>query len=299
MQLEQASMIFRLFGVSMSVSLASILRAIAGIACLSFLDGAIKAVAHSYPTFQIVAMRFGIGTLLIIALLLVMRPGWPSWETVRANALRSVFAVVTAVLFFYALGELPLAEVLVLTFLAPTFIAVLGILILKERLDGRVIIALAVGFVGTGIVVFGQLGVSDGTRSLTGIVAALLAAASYSVSMVLLRARAQQDVLIHIVFMMHLGPALMSAPFAFAVWVTPSWYHLIWFTIIGFLGLSGHYLIASAYKYVNAAKLAPLEYTAMVWAVLIGYVFFSEVPTLSTFIGGAMIIAGALVTSRR
>lgn len=283
----------------MSISLASILRAVAGIACLSFLDGAIKAVAPSYPTFQIVAMRFGIGTLLAVGLLLIMRPGWPSWETVRANALRSVFAVVTAVLFFYALGKLPLAEVLVLTFLAPTFIAVLGILILKERLDPRVIVALAIGFLGTGIVVFGQLGVEDGTRSLSGIAAALLSAAAYSVSMVLLRARAQHDVLIHIVFMMHLGPALMAAPFAFAVWVPPTGYHLIWFAVIGVLGLSGHYLIASAYKHVRAAILAPLEYTAMVWAVLIGYVFFSEVPTLATFVGGAFIIAGALVTSRR
>lgn len=83
------------------------------------------------------------------------------------------------------------------------------------------------------------------------------------------------------------------------LWVPPTGHHLIWFAVIGVLGLSGHYLIASAYKHVRAAILAPLEYTAMVWAVLIGYVFFSEVPTLATFVCGALILAGALVTSRR
>jgi len=283
----------------MSLHLASILRAVLGIALLSCLDGAIKAVTGMFPTAQIVTMRFSIGTLLVLALCLIMRPGWPSWETIRTNAVRSVFGAINGFCFFYALGELPLAEVLVLTFLAPIFIALLGIPLLNERVDRRVIYALVIGFAGLAVVVLGQMENDGPARSISGIVAALASAVSYAASLVLLRSRAQKDALIHIVLLMHLGPALMSAPFAYAVWVAPEGRDWLWFLLIGVFGLSGHYLIASAYKYVQAAKLAPLEYTAIIWAIIIGYAFFDEIPTIYTFAGGALIILGAFLSSRR
>lgn len=287
-------------GISaMSIHLASVLRALLGIALLSCLDAVIKIMSAVFPTAQNVAMRFGVGTLLIIAVMIATRSGWPSWETVRANAVRSILAVINSLSFFYALSELPLAETLVLTFLAPIFIALLSVPLLRERLDGRIVAALIIGFIGLGIVVFGQIEGGEKARSLSGIVAALVAAISYAASLVLLRSRAQKDKLIHIVFMMHLGPAVMVAPLAYGVWVTPMPTDLLWVLLMGCLGLSGHYLIASAYKYVQAAKLAPLEYTAMIWGVLFGYAIFDEVPTIYTFAGGVLIIAGAFISSRR
>ena len=86
----------------------------------------------------------------------MLRPGWPNRETVAANSLRSVIAVVTAVSFFYALGQLPLAETLVLSFLSPMFIALFGMLLLREKVDARIVGAIAIGFAGTLVVVLGQ-----------------------------------------------------------------------------------------------------------------------------------------------
>ncbi len=283
----------------MNIHIISIFRALLGIALLSCLDAVIKMMATVFPTSQNVAMRFGVGTVLVLITMGICRSGWPTWETLRANALRSVLAAIASAAFFYALSELPLAETLVLTFLAPLFIVLFGVTLLRERLDGRVIAALVLGLIGLGVVIYGQLGVEDKQRSVAGIIAALVSAVTYAASLVLLRSRAQKDKLIHIVFIMHLGPLLMVSPFAYSVWVPPSYNELLWFCVMGVFGLGGHYLMASAYKHVQASRLAPLEYTAMIWSILFGYAFFNEVPTAYTFLGGALIILGAFLSSRR
>ena len=121
----------------------------------------------------------------------------------------------------------------------------------------------------------------------------------YAFSVVLLRQRAQRDKFMHIVLFQNVGPMLLISPFAFAVWQAPSAAHLAWFVIMGALGVSGHILLTTAFAKAEAARLAPLEYTALVWAALLGYAVFGEVPTLATLAGGILIIAAALVTSRR
>jgi S-adenosylmethionine uptake transporter len=275
------------------------LRAATGIGFLSVMDAVIKGMAAFYPTFQVAFLRFAGGTVVVLTVVALMRPGWPTWETVRANALRSVVAVFTASSFFYALGQLPLAETLVLSFLAPSFVALLGMLLLKEPVDGRIIGALAVGFAGTLIVAFGG-GDADGpARSWTGVAAALASAVFYAFSVVLLRQRAQRDHFIHIVVFQNIGPMLLISPFAAFVWTPLHLPHLGWVLVMGVLGVIGHVFLTTAFAKAEAARLAPLEYTSLIWAAGIGYAVFNEIPGLATLIGGALIIASALITSRR
>jgi drug/metabolite transporter (DMT)-like permease len=275
------------------------LRAAAGIALLSIMDAVIKGMSASYPTFQVAFLRFAFGSLVIAVIMTVLRPGWPSRETFMANAVRSVVAVVTAVSFFYALGQLPLAETLILSFLAPMFVALLGLAILKERVDLRIVGAILLGFCGTLIVVTGQTEEAGAARSLSGIAAALGSAVTYALSLVLLRQRAQKDKLLHIVAFMNIGPFILVAPFAVMVWQPVAMADLPWFALMGLLAISGHILLVTAYARAEAARLAPLEYTALIWAVLIGYGVFSEIPTWATFGGGLLVILAALLTSRR
>jgi len=275
------------------------LRAAAGIAVLSIMDAVIKAMAAHYPIFQIAFLRFACGTLVATGVVAVMRPGWPSRETVKANLLRSVAAVITALSFFYALGQLPLAETLVLSFLSPMFIALFGVLLLHERVDSRIVLAIAVGFGGTLIVVFGQTEGAHAARSWSGVAAALMSAVTYAFSLVLLRQRAQRDKFIHIVFFQTMGPGVLVAPLALWVWQPVEWAHMGWFMLMGMLGVFGHILMATAYAKAEAARLAPLEYTALIWAAAIGYGVFSEIPTWATLGGGTLIVLAALLTSRR
>jgi S-adenosylmethionine uptake transporter len=275
------------------------MRAAAGVAVLSLMDAVIKAMAVHYPTFQVACLRFACGSVIATGVVAVLRPGWPSRETVVSNMLRSVTAVLTAISFFYALSQLPLAETLVLSFLAPMFIALFGVLMLKEKVDGRIIAAIAIGFAGTLVVVMGQTEEVGATRSWLGVAAALLSAVTYGLSLVLLRQRAQRDKYLHIVFFQNIGPALLAAPLAAWVWRPLNLEHLAWFMLMGVLGFIGHVLMATAYARAEASRLAPLEYTALIWAVLIGYGVFSEIPTWATLGGGLLIVLAALLTSRR
>ncbi len=275
------------------------LRAAAGIAVLSAMDAIIKGMTAHYAVPQVTFMRFACGTVVALGVVAAMRPGWPSRETVLANGLRSVVAVLTASSFFYALQQLPLAETLVLSFLAPMFVALFGRIFLRERVDGRIGIALVAGFVGTLVVVLGQNEASAATRSTSGVVAALASAVLYALSVVLLRQRAQRDKFIHIVAAQNVGPMLLISPVGAAFWQTPTAPHLAWFMLMGVLGVIGHILMATAFAKAEAARLASLEYTALIWAALFGYVAFAEIPTLATLAGGLLIIAAALVATRR
>ncbi|HEX8664936.1 MAG TPA: DMT family transporter [Beijerinckiaceae bacterium] len=274
-------------------------RAAAAIAVLSAMDAVIKAMAAKYPTFEVAFLRFAFGLVFASGALALARPGRPSRETVIANAGRAAIAVVTATTFFFALGQLPLAEALVLTFLSPMFVALFGALMLGEHPDRRILAALVAGFAGVLIVVSDQFGTGAQARSLVGVAAALVAAVCYAFGLVLLRARAQRDPMAYIVFFQNLGPALILALPAYAVWVTPTAADLGAFVLIAMLGVGGHFIMTSAFARAEASRLAALEYTALIWAALFGYLFFAEVPTLATLLGAVLIVTGAAVASRR
>jgi S-adenosylmethionine uptake transporter len=262
------------------------------------MDAVIKALAAHYPTFEIAFLRFSCGTLISGALVAVTRPGLPSRQAVLANCWRGLLVVVTATTFFYALGRLPLAETLALSFLAPVFMAVLGMLILRERLDRRIVAGLAAGFAGMAVIVWGQ-GRGGGDVALDGALAALASAISYACAMVMLRARAQHDRIEIIVLFQNAVPALVLVLPAAWVWTTPRQDDLWLFLLLGVLGTSGHLMMARAFARAEAARLAPLEYTALLWATALGYGVFGEIPTPATLAGAALIVLGALATARR
>ena len=116
--------------------------------------------------------------------------------------------------------------------------------------------------------------------------------------MVSLKARAMRDPLATIVFLQNGFAMLLIAPFALAIWIPPTWPQLGWFAVIGLLGTAGHVALAWAYRHADASRLGAIEYTAFLWAVALGFVFFGEVPSAATFAGAALIIAGALVAVR-
>jgi S-adenosylmethionine uptake transporter len=178
------------------------------------------------------------------------------------------------------------------------FTALFSVMLLGERVDRTIVAALAAGFAGTLIVVSGQFDAGAG-RSLTGVAAALVSALCYAMGLVLLRARAQRDAAIIIVVFQNVGPMLLISPFAAAVWIPPTAEDWQLFMLIGVLAVAGHLLLTSAFARAEAARLAPLEYTALLWAGLLGYAMFGEVPTLATFAGAALIVTAAAMATRR
>ena len=272
--------------------------AILGIGVLSAMDALIKVVGARYPTFQLVFLRFSFGFVIAALVWLWMRPARPSREAIRANTLRGFIGLATATSFFYALQTLPLAETIAFSFLSPLFLAGFGALLLGEKLGTGILIGLAVGFAGMLVMVAGQ-GSAGGSLPLSGVLAATGSAITYALSLVLLRQRAQQDALITIVAFQHIVPCVMMAIPAMLVWVTPTPLDLAIYAAMAVMGVCGHLLMGMAFRRAEASRLAITEYSALLYATVLGFIFFDEVPGIATLAGTALIIVGTLLAMRQ
>ena len=187
-----------------------------------------------------------------------------------------------------------------MSFISPVLTALMGALILGERLDWRIAVALVAGFLGMLLIVGGKLGSAGlGPEVLIGAAAVLFSAVGYSLNVIMLRHRATRDPLAQIILFQNAGPGLILLVPALWVWVTPTLGDLVQFAILGTIGVVAHTMLAHAFARIEAARLAPIGYVTLIWGVLLGFLFFGEVPGLATFAGAALIVVGTLVTQRR
>jgi S-adenosylmethionine uptake transporter len=269
-----------------------------GIFLLTAMDAVMKGLMHEHHVLVAVCLRFCMGGIVALAVVAIMRPRAPTPDEVRANLIRVPLVVMTASSFFLAISLLPLAEAISLAFLSPIFIAILGVIWLKERLDRTILIALAAGLAGMVVMLWPHL--AGGFRgSALGVAAVLFSDFTYAVNIILLRKLAVNQHPATIVAFQNVGPALVLAPLAWWFWTGPGLNDMALFLVAGVLGVGGHLLLTHAFARANASRIAPTEYTSLVWAAAIGYVFFAEMPTLYTFAGAALIIAGSLALARR
>ena len=132
-------------------------RAVLGIALLTAMDAVVKAQMQAHPFVLTLFMRFAMGGICALAVLAFVRPPAPTRTSIIGNSLRVPVVVLTAGSFFYSISVLPLAEALTLAFLAPVFVALLGGLMLKEKLDSRILQALGFGIAGMLVMVWPRL----------------------------------------------------------------------------------------------------------------------------------------------
>jgi drug/metabolite transporter (DMT)-like permease len=279
---------------------SAVLFALGGEGVLTLMDACIKLLTPRYPILEITFLRFAMGSVVAIAVFATLQPAWPSKDALRFHAMRSVLIVFTAVTFFYALSKLPIADAMALSFLAPLFIALFGVVLLGELFDARIAAALAAGIVGMSIIIGGKVGATayEGD-AIYGAAAAVASAIAYSLVLVLLRQRTGVDPLPTIILLQNVGPALLLIIPAALVWSPPSAADFALFALIGCLGVGGHSLVANAFKRAEAARLAPVHYTVLVWGIFYGFIFFGEIPGLATLAGAALILAATGLAQRR
>lgn len=278
--------------------LPPVMVAIVGIGILCVMDALLKHVGAHYPTFQLVFLRFLFGSMAATAFWLALRPPRPSREAIRVNLLRGCVGSLTATTFFYSIQTLPLAEAIAFSFLSPLFLALFGGAILGENVGRNTVIGLVIGFLGMIVMVLSK-GVSTAGFHLLGALSAVASAIFYALSLTLLRQRARQDALITIVAFQNAVPALILAVPAMLVWVTPRPADLLIFALIAILGVGGHYTMGMAFRREEANKLAVAEYSALLYAATLGFVFFGEIPGWSTLSGTILIVAGTIIAMRR
>lgn len=266
----------------------------AGIAILCAMDGVIKHLVASNDSLVVTLGRYLFGALF--ATMIWLRSERPALtrEMWKAHAARGVVIAISASLFFWCVSVIPLAELIVITFIAPLLVPFVARAVLGERLRPRSLLAGAVGFGGVLIAASGGDNFAPDNQRLLGIAGALASAVTYALSITLLRGRAAKDGPIVIGVLSSVIPgAIIALPTA----LTGEWPplgELPFFLALGGLAASGMYFLARAYVHAEAQVLAPLEYTALIWAALIGFFFFGEVPRVQVWIGGAVIVAACL-----
>lgn len=258
------------------------------------MDATIKYLAQTNHVLLVAFGRYLFGALFSFAI--YWRAGRPSIdkEMWRAHGLRGFVIAACAVTFFWALSILPLAEAVTLSFIYPLIVPFIAALILKERIRASSIACAVFGFAGVIIAMQGAPTDAESPRHDLGVIAVLVSAFFFSIAMVLLRERAQKDGPAIVGLMTSLIPGvILLAPTAIFATppVTETW---PFFLLMGALAAVFMYLMAQAYARAEAQQLAPIHYTELIWASMIGYVIFHETPRAEIYMGAALIVGACL-----
>lgn len=257
-------------------------------------DGLAKYLSTGYSPLFIGWARYAVACLIVLPVAMAMRGGriFPS-EGLKSHMLRTVCLVVSMTLYIMAIARIPLATAISTFFVAPVLAVVLSMVLLKERLTWRKALSLALGFVGSLVIL------RPGGSIEPGILLAFAAGVTFALYLVATRrASLQSDPVKTLAFQCVAG-MLMLTPQAALTWTTPAWNDLVFFAGLGLCSAVSHMLSITAFRLTDASTLAPLVYLELVGAALIGYFAFAEVPGPATLIGAAFIIVAGLVLLQR
>ena len=273
--------------------------AIAGIALFSIMDMVMKGLTLALGTYTTLLWRSLIGILLAALPYLMTRKHWPGRTATRLHLLRGLMMVPMAVLFFWGLARVPMAQAVALTFIAPLIALVLAAVILKEPIGPRTVGGSIAAFFGVVIIFIGQAQADLGAAALAGSFAILGSAVIYAFNIIVMRRQAQNAGSAEIAFFQNLvfgALLLLSLP----VMGTPPlptghWGDLI---LASALATGSLMLLGWGYARAGAAYLSTTEYSAFLWAMLLGWLRFGESVSLLTIAGAALIVAGCLIAAR-
>ncbi|MGE0044227.1 MAG: DMT family transporter [Hyphomonadaceae bacterium] len=267
---------------------------LAGIAVLSAMDATIKYLSDTNHTLVVTLGRYTIGAAFAFAIWnhagrpKITRDMW------RAHSVRGFVIAVSATSFFWSLTVLPLAEAVAISFFYPLVVPFVARLVIGERVRGASVGAAALGFMGVVVAVQGAPSTEESPLYAWGVAAVILASVTFAFSIALMRARAQADGAPIVGLLASLIPGLIVAGPALVFAPPPRVDDWPFFLLIGVLAAAGMYLMARAYAGAEAQQLAPIHYSELLWASLIGYFVFQEIPRPQVLAGAAIIIVACL-----
>ncbi|MEZ5995529.1 MAG: DMT family transporter [Hyphomonadaceae bacterium] len=265
-----------------------------GIMAGASMDATIKFLSQTNPVLLVAFGRYVFGTLFSFAIW--HRAGRPAIdkEMWRAHGVRGFVIAGCAVTFFWALSVLPLAEAVTLSFIYPLLAPFVARVVLKEQIRVSSVLCALAGFAGVLVAMQGAPDDAEYPNHGLGVAAVLVSAFFFSIAMVLLRERAQKDGAPIVGLMTSLVPGAILAIPTLILASPPVLGQLPFFLLMGALAAIFMYFMAQAYARAEAQQLAPIHYTELIWASLIGFVIFHETPRIQIYLGAALIIAASL-----
>ncbi|TRW98863.1 DMT family transporter [Paracoccus sp. M683] len=253
-------------------------------------DAVIKALGGEYPSHQILFFSQLLAFPLVAVILLsdrneaTLRPNRPGWVAVR-----SICVVIAGLCGFFAFSQLPMAQVYAILFATPLMVTVLSIPILGEKVGihrwGAVIVGL------TGVMIVLRPGQADLTA---GHLAALVGAAASALASVIVRKLGTSERAVVLMLWPMLGNFVLTGGMLGLAYRPMPLGDLMLAGMISVLGLIGGFLVIRAYRTGEAAVVAPMQYSQIIWATIFGWFIFGEGLDAGTLIGTAIIIASGI-----
>ena len=261
-----------------------------GIAGFAVMDAIIKWLTADYPVPQVVALRswFGLPLLCIFAL---HQGGLKTLKTRRpmVHVGRYLLVLALSFSFFWALSQMKLVDAIAITFAAPIFITALSVPLLKEPVGLHRWFAIGIGFCGVLIMLRPGMGVFQWAALVV-----LGSAVVYALLMITTRAFKSTESTAALMLYPQLGMSLTGIAFAPYFWVTPSPGDLGLFALAGLFGSVGVMCLTHAFRLGPAAVISPFEYSALIWATLLGFLLWDELPDKYTLVGAGIVILSGL-----
>jgi len=256
--------------------------------------GIVRFIGSGVPAPEAAFIRYVIGLLLMLPFLLRLPLRRIGGRVVAVYGLRGLAHALAVILWFYAMARIPIAEVTAIGYTAPIYITIGAALFFGERLALRRILAVLAGFAGAMVILRpGLQEISAG--QLAQVVSAPLFAVSYLIAKRL--SRDQSPVLV--VAMLSVFVTIGLAPFALAVWVTPSPAEVFWLGLVAVFATLGHFTMTKALAAAPLMVIQPVTFLQLVWATLLGALVFGEAVDVWVLAGGGMIIAAVSFISYR
>jgi len=252
------------------------------------LNAIARSLAQSLDPFQTQFLRYLAG--LVVLLPFMLRSGLAAWmpHDLKGQGWRGLVHTAGLLLWFWALPHVPLADMTAIGFSGPVFIMAGAVLFLGEPVVPRRWIAAAVAFLGVLVVVApGLAGAGGGYWSFVMLASAPLFAASFLITKALTR-RDRPEV---IVAWQAITVAAFTLPFALPGWAWPTPEQWGLFLVTGLLGSAGHWCLTEAFRIAEMSATQPVKFLDLIWASILGWLVFAEIPAVTTLAGAAIIVA--------
>jgi drug/metabolite transporter (DMT)-like permease len=262
---------------------------LAGLALFSILNGVVKSLAETFAVNQIIFVRNSIALITLLAMTSSLGGFAALKVRNRAGVALQALQFTAVLLFvFVAYRHMPLADATAISFLQPVLVVLLSAPLLGEKVTRLGWVALLLGLAGVLLMIK-----PTGSGSYFGVVMTIIGTLFSALSLIQQRSLSRTETSLAIAFWTLAGSALLVLPSLPATWVHPSPEQ--WALLIGNGLASGacQYLTTRALFHAPVSVIAPLQYSKMVWALIVGFIWFGDVPTSMVLCGSVIVIAAS------
>ena len=277
--------------------LIGIALVLASTLAFTLMGATVRYLTQTVPLGQVVFARSFIAIIPLLVMLVWQRQLTTALRTKNplAHLTRSTLGSVAMFVNFGALVFLPLAEATAIGFATPLFTVALSAVLLGEVVRARRWTAVAVGFIGVLVMIYPNLGGAARSSGVAlGVLLAVVGAFTVAIAMTQVRHLSRTETTASLVFYFSIVCSLCGLVTIFWGWKVPTPAELGWMLAMGCLGGVGQLMITESYRHASASFLAPFAYTGMIYSIVIGYVWFGEVPSTIVLVGAAIVISAGL-----